>query len=100
MLVAVPRLYDGGTLMENAHSLQFWVADPYVGFNGEDARPLGIASGDRVRLTSEVGAIELWARIDGNVPTGTALVPDLETIPLAAVQTGVLTPVRVEKIEG
>jgi hypothetical protein len=51
-------------------------------------------------MTSNVGSIELWARIDADVPAGTALVPDLEQIPLAAVQTGVLTPVRLEKVEG
>lgn len=100
LLVAVPRLYDGGTLMENADALQFWVADPYVGLGRDDAVRLGIASGDRVRLTSSAGWIEIWARIDTSVTAGTALVPDLESIPLGLIQTGVMTPVRVEKIEG
>ena len=98
-LVAAPRLYDGGTLMEGADLLQFWVADPYAGVSREDAARLGIQSGDQLRLTSGAGAIELTARVDSNVAVGTVLVPDLERIPLPAVQTGVLTPVRVEKVE-
>ena len=100
MLVAAHRLYDGGTLMTNAELLQFWVADPYVGLSHEDAGHLRVESGDKVRVTSSVGSIDLWARIDNDVPTGTALVPDLEKIPLAGIQTGVLTPVRLEKVEG
>ena len=100
MLVAAHRLYDGGTLMNNAELLQFWVADPYVGLSHEDAGRLRVESGDKVRVTSSVGTIDLWARIDNDVPVGTALVPDLEKIPLAGIQTGGLTPVRLEKIEG
>jgi NADH-quinone oxidoreductase subunit G len=99
-LVAAHRLYDGGTLMDNADLLQFWVADPYVGLSSDDAARLQVESGDKVRITSQVGSLELWARIDGNVPTGTALVPDLEKVPLAGIQTGVLTPVRLEKVAG
>src|SRR5919199_323760 len=97
-LVAVHRLYDGGTLMQNSDALQFWVADPYVGLNQEDASALQVLSGDKVRITSSVGSIELWARVDADVPRGAALVPDLEQIPLADVQTGVLTAVRLEKV--
>ncbi len=99
-LVAAPRLYDGGTLMEGADPLQFWVADPYAGLSRQDAGDLGVESGDRVRLTSTAGSIELAARVDRDIVRGTVLVPDLEKIPLAVVQTGVLTPVRVEKVEG
>jgi predicted molibdopterin-dependent oxidoreductase YjgC len=97
-LVAAHRLYDGGSLMRDAGALQFWVADPYVGLSHEDAGRLRVESGDKVRLTSSTGSIELWARVDGDVPAGTAVVPDIETIPLAGLQTGVLTPVRLEKV--
>ncbi|MDQ5854545.1 MAG: molybdopterin-dependent oxidoreductase, partial [Chloroflexota bacterium] len=99
-LVTVPRLYDDGTLMRDSELLRFWVADPYVGLNREDAGQLEITSGDRVRLTSPAGSIELWARVDRDVPPGAALVPDLETIPLANVQTGVFTPVHIKKVGG
>ncbi len=37
MLVTVPRLFDDGTLMENADALAFWVSDPYVGLSRDDA---------------------------------------------------------------
>ncbi|MDP9311178.1 MAG: NADH-quinone oxidoreductase subunit NuoG [Chloroflexota bacterium] len=100
LLVAAPRLYDGGTLMQNAEGLSFWVAQPYVGVAKADAERLGIASGDRLRLSSAQGNVELYAKVDGLVGPGTLLVPDLAEIPLGQVQTGVLTPVRVEKVEG
>ncbi len=100
MMVSVPRTFNGGTLMENADALSFWVSDPYVGLSKDDAARLGIASGDRVRMTSSIGTIELWSRVVKDAVDGTALVPDLATIPLGAVQTGVMTPVRIEKIEG
>ncbi len=47
LLVAAPRLYDGGTGMEGAEGLGFWVAQPYVGLALEDAQRLGVSSGDR-----------------------------------------------------
>jgi anaerobic selenocysteine-containing dehydrogenase len=98
LLVTARRLFDGGTLMENSDLLQFWVADPYAGLNREDAGRLGVVAGDKVRITSERGALELWALVDGDIPAGTVLVPDLEQIPLAGIQTGVLTPVRLERV--
>ncbi|HEX6289466.1 MAG TPA: NADH-quinone oxidoreductase subunit NuoG [Herpetosiphonaceae bacterium] len=99
LLVAAPRLYDGGTLMQNAEGLSFWVPRPYVGIARADAARLRISSGDRVRLTSALGALELDAKVDGEVGEGTLLVPDLAEIPLGALQTGVLTPVKIEKVE-
>lgn len=100
LLVSVARLYDGGTLMQEAEGLSYWVAQPYVAVSGADAERLNIRSGDRLRLVSRVGAIELPARLERGVAPGTLQVPDLEAIPLAQVQTGVVTPVRVEKVEG
>jgi NADH-quinone oxidoreductase subunit G len=100
ILATIPRLYDDGTLMHESEVLRFWVPQPYVGLSRDDAGRLQVESGDKVRLTSTAGAIELWARVDGDVPNGTALVPDIETIPLASVQTGLLTPVQIEKVQG
>ncbi len=100
MLVAVPRLFNGGTLMENADALAFWVSDPYVGLSRDDAARLGVVSGDRVRVTSSAGALEIWTRVVNDAMPGTALVPDVASVPLGVIQTGVMTPVRIEKIEG
>jgi NADH-quinone oxidoreductase subunit G len=98
LVIAAPRLYNGGTLMENAEGLSFWVPRPYVGMARADATRLGVSSGDRVRLTSALGSLELDAMVDGTVGEGTLLVPDLAGIPLGALQTGVLTPVKIEKV--
>ena len=100
LLVVASRLYDGGTGMEGAEGLGFWVAQPYAGLALEDAQRLGVSSGDRLRLTSSAGSLELDARVERNVAAGTLLVPELAALPLGQVKTGVLTPVRVEKVEG
>jgi NADH-quinone oxidoreductase subunit G len=99
-LVGAPRLYDGGTLMQNSPGINFWVANPYVGLARTDAEQMGIKSGDTLRISSEVGSIELPALVDGLVQPGAVLIPDVEAAPLGNVQTGVLTPVRIQKIEG
>ena len=99
-LVGAPRLYNGGTLMQNAPGINYWVANPYVGLARPDAERMGIKSGDRLRISSDVGAIELPALVDGLVQPGAVLIPDVEAAPLGTVQTGVLTPVRIQKIEG
>ena len=99
-LLTARRLYDDGTLMHESEALRFWVPEPYVGLSRDDAGRLEIESGDRVRVTSAVGAIELCARVDDDVTVGTALVTELETIPLSDVKTGAFTPVRIEKTGG
>jgi NADH-quinone oxidoreductase subunit G len=99
-LVGAPRLYDGGTLMQNSPGINYWVAQPYVGMARPDAERMGIKSGDKLRISSEVGSIELPALVDGLVQPGAVLIPDLEAAPLGNVQTGVLTPIRIQKIEG
>jgi NADH-quinone oxidoreductase subunit G len=99
LVVAAPRLYDGGTLMQGAEGLSFWVAQPYVGVARTDAEHLQVRSGDQLRLSRDGVSITLPARVDGQVSQGTLLVPDTEATPLGAIQAGVLTSVRVEKVE-
>lgn len=99
LMVVASRLYDGGTAMEGSEGLSFWVAQPYAGLAQEDALRLGVSSGDRLRLTSAAGSIELDARLDRNITAGTLLVPELVGIRLEQIKTGVLTPVRVAKVE-
>ncbi len=97
-LVAVPRLYNDGTLMQPSELLRFWVAQPYVGLSQEDATRLGLVSGDSVRLTSRAGTLELQAKVDAAATRGIALVPDLSELPLAQLQTGAVTAVTIEKV--
>ena len=51
--------------------------EAYVELNRADAQELGIKSGDKVRLTSRRGKIELTAQIDGRgkPPRGSVFVP-------------------------
>ena len=53
------------------------VPDAYVELNRDDADRLGIRNGDRVRLVSRRGSLELPAQIDGRgrPPAGQLFVP-------------------------
>ena len=52
----------------------------YVEMNRDDARGLGIASGDTVRIVSRRGSLEIQARIDyrSQLPRGQVFVPSFD----------------------
>ena len=54
-----------GSMTRRVKELHQAVPETYVEINRADAASLGIASGDRVRVTSRRGSIELSARVDG-----------------------------------
>ena len=74
-LVAVRKLWDGGTLVANSAHLAKLFAPPKVGLNPTDLEGLGIAAGEEVRVESERGAITLSAASDPWVPEGSVTVP-------------------------
>ena len=65
-LVVGPVLehWGGGAMTRRIPTLQRALPHGYVEINGEDAGVHGIRNGERVRLVSRRGAIELEARID------------------------------------
>lgn len=66
-----------GSMTRRVKELHQAVPESYVELNRADARELGIQSGDRVRLTSRRGVLELAASIDGRgkPPRGSLFVP-------------------------
>jgi nitrate reductase NapA len=69
-----------GTLTQRVPTLHRSIPRAYVEINREDARALGVRSGERVRLTSRRGALELQARIDyrAQPPRGQVVVPTFD----------------------
>lgn len=57
--------WHSGSMTRRVKQLHQAVPAAYVEINRSDARTLGIKSGDRVRLSSRRGALELEAKIDG-----------------------------------
>jgi formate dehydrogenase major subunit len=48
---------------------------PFVELNGTDAKKLSVEDGDRVRVTSRRGSIELPARVGSRVDAGVLFIP-------------------------
>jgi len=65
------------------------VSEAYVEINRADASELSIKSGDRVRLVSRRGSLELKAKVDGRgkPPRGSAFMPFFDESLLANVIT-------------
>jgi nitrate reductase NapA len=84
-----PFWLSTGGVLEHAHSgtltrripvLHAAVPRAYVELSGDDARTLGIRNGERVRLVSRRGALEIEARIDyrSQPLPGHVFVPDFD----------------------
>ena len=69
-----------GTLTRRVPTLHRSIPQAYVEMHREDARALGIRNGERVRLVSRRGALELQARIDyrAQPPRGHVVVPTFD----------------------
>jgi NADH-quinone oxidoreductase subunit G len=81
-LVPTVLLYDRGTLISKSEILAPLIPDRHVELNAADATRLGIADGDRVRLTVEDFGAEVTARVDRRVPQGAVLIPESFGIPV------------------
>lgn len=62
--------FSSGVLAEHARRLAQMRGTPYVEINPDDARSLDIAKGDRVRVISEHGTIEVAAEVSRKVRSG------------------------------
>jgi nitrate reductase NapA len=65
------------------------VTESYVEINRADATELSIKSGDRVRIVSRRGSLEMMAKVDGRgkPPRGSAFIPFFDESLLANVLT-------------
>src|SRR6202040_2453249 len=58
-LVVSPALYDGGTTNRTSRSLAPLATTPSLSVNPADLAPLGVAEGDRLRVWSAKGTLEI-----------------------------------------
>jgi NADH-quinone oxidoreductase subunit G len=99
VLLVQRLLYDDDALLRDSRLLNH-IPAPFVALNRADAQKLEIAKGDTVRVSSAAGALDLPARLTGEVPEGSVLVPaHLSEAPLTTLQTGPRTRVAVSKID-
>ncbi|MEP7189463.1 MAG: molybdopterin dinucleotide binding domain-containing protein, partial [Roseiflexaceae bacterium] len=97
-LLTPTRAYDGGEWMRGSKLLNR-VAPSHAILSMADAQRLGVGMGEKVRLESAAGALELQATIDAGLNAGLVLAPDVAGTALASILTGPQTRVNVTKIE-
>lgn len=98
LLLVQQLLYDGDALLRDS-LLVAHVPVPYLAISTGDAQRLGVQAGERVRVASQAGALELPARVVVDVPEGSVLIPaNLPEAPLSIVQTGPRTRVAITKL--
>ena len=66
-------LWDGGTLVQAVPALAGLHPEPRVAVNPTVLAELGLASGERVRLTSSRGSLVVAADANFDVPAGSAV---------------------------
>lgn len=67
--------YHTGTMTRRSPTLTEQVNNAFIEIHPENAARLGVAPGDRVRVASRRGQIELAARVTDTVPPGVVFIP-------------------------
>lgn len=62
--------YHTGTMTQRTGTMEVFYPAEYLEINGFDAEKLGIGDGDRVRVTSRRGQVEIAARVTNTVTPG------------------------------
>ena len=100
-----------GSMSRRIHYLEREVPEPFVEINPEDARTLGVRTGDRIRVCSRRGCVEAKALVTDTVSRGVVFSTfHFEEAPINLLTINVLDPialipelkvsaVRIEKVE-
>ncbi|MGZ4943373.1 MAG: formate dehydrogenase subunit alpha [Halobacteriota archaeon] len=67
--------YHTGTMTRRSPTLNAEVPTGYVEVNPEDAKALGVAKGDKVKVRSRRGEVETLARVTEDIPKGMLFMP-------------------------
>ncbi|MEM0141374.1 MAG: formate dehydrogenase subunit alpha [Thermoplasmatales archaeon] len=67
--------WHSGTMSRRTDILERESPEPYVEINFDDSRNLGIRNGQKVKVESRHGCIEVMARVTDSIPKGIVFVP-------------------------
>jgi len=67
--------YHTGTMTRKVSAVEAHAGEPYVEMNVKDAKKLGVADGDNVKVTSRRGKVVLKTRISNRVAKGNVFLP-------------------------
>ncbi|MBI2845028.1 MAG: molybdopterin-dependent oxidoreductase, partial [Chloroflexi bacterium] len=98
-LLLAPRLFDGGTMVQETSLLTPFFAQPSIGLHPEDASRLGIEAGEKVLVISSQGQVELAVRLEEVAEKSVLLYRNLRGSPanLLTQTTDGLNRVQVQK---
>lgn len=91
--------YHSGSMTRKVKEIEKKAGEAYIEISPEDGDRLGIKNGDRVKVSSRRGAIDLQARITKRVPAGTVFVPMHYTEAAANVLTNTALDAQVKTPE-
>jgi anaerobic selenocysteine-containing dehydrogenase len=90
-------IYDEGSMISRTAALRAIQAKPFVEINDEDAKELGIADGDEVRVEGAGSSLTARARVNG-IAKGSVFLPyDQEGLKVSTLISGVNPTVSVSK---
>jgi NADH-quinone oxidoreductase subunit G len=90
-VISTAALYKRGTLLDHTELLDGRVAEPVLFLTAEDAASRGIDEGDALELTLGETNVQVRARLDGDAPSGVALLR-------GAGPRGYAGPVEIRKV--
>ncbi len=67
--------FHTGTMSRQSDSLNAYVNEPYVEMHNDDLKKLGVNDGDKVRVSSRRGKIELKVKANNKVEKGSVFIP-------------------------
>jgi formate dehydrogenase major subunit/formate dehydrogenase alpha subunit len=67
--------YHGGSMTRRVSPIEKHAGTPYIEINADDAEALGIKNGEKVKVSSRRGSIEIEARTTRKIPSGTVFIP-------------------------
>jgi predicted molibdopterin-dependent oxidoreductase YjgC len=67
--------YHGGSMTRRVGPIERHAGTPYMEINTDDAEALGIKNGEKVKVSSRRGSIEIETRTTWKIPSGTVFIP-------------------------
>ena len=67
--------YHGGSMTRRVAPIEKHAGEPYVEINTEDAKKAGIKDGEKIKVSSRRGQIEIKARVTDRISSGVLFIP-------------------------
>ena len=108
----LPFHYHTGTMTRVSPSLTHEINEAFIELHPEDAKALGVKNGERVRVSSRRGSIDVKAMVTSGIKKGVAFIPfhfaeaaanrltNAALDPIAKIPEYKVCAIKIEKLEG